>query len=169
MIVILTFCRARRICPLLSTSRTRTSLSLTARRWILVVAVCWCWLYLLLLMFFVAVAFLLLLFPFVVVYTFEAKWSLVNFFCCQSLNTASESYKKIYFFSWKCFQVHTCCWKWKDCLLPDTWTVFQEYRVCSISLTIYAKAWALLIPLETSTLSGLLFHRDWLCQLVMWL
>ena len=32
-----------------------------------------------------------------------------------------------------------------------------------------AKAWALLIPLETSTLSGLLFHRDWLCQLVMWL
>ena len=30
----------------------------------------------------------------------------LNFiFIFQSLNTASESYKKIYWFSWKCFQV----------------------------------------------------------------
>ena len=43
------------------------------------------------------------------------------FFCFQSLNTASESYKKIYFFSWKCFQVHTCCGKWKECLLLGTY------------------------------------------------
>ena len=35
------------------------------------------------------------------------------------------------------------------------------------SLTFDAEAQALLIPLETSTLSGLLFPRDWLCQLVM--
>ena len=31
------------------------------------------------------------------------------------------------------------------------------------------EAWALSIPLETSTLYGLLLPRDWLCQLVMWL
>ena len=31
------------------------------------------------------------------------------------------------------------------------------------------EAWALSIPLETSTLSGLLLPRDWLCQLVIWL
>ena len=31
------------------------------------------------------------------------------------------------------------------------------------------EAWVLSIPLETSTLSGLLLPRDWLCQLVMWL
>ena len=30
-------------------------------------------------------------------------------------------------------------------------------------------AWTLSIPLETSTLSGLLPPRDWLCKLVMWL
>ena len=31
------------------------------------------------------------------------------------------------------------------------------------------EAWALSIPLETSTLSGLLLPKDWLCQPVMWL
>ena len=30
---------------------------------------------------------------------------LLHYLYFQSLNTASESYKKIYWFSWKCFQV----------------------------------------------------------------
>ena len=40
----------------------------------------------------------------------------MKFIVCffQSLNTASESYKKIYWFSWKCFQV------WEQCLLYST-------------------------------------------------
>ena len=35
--------------------------------------------------------------------SYVVELNFVNIF--QSLNTASESYKKIYWFSWKCFQV----------------------------------------------------------------